>query len=99
MKNLRIEIVKTWYGNRYAVVGDFTHYPLARDSKGKIVTEKKVQGKKIREVNVTTSTVSRRVAEYSVGSTEKDIRTAVFSLDSNGLAKAKEVLEVLKKAK
>lgn len=89
----RIEIIKTWYGNRYAVVDDFKHYPVSRNAKGEIITKK--NGK--REETLTEVAYTKHAVEYSVGKGEENIRVAIFSLDKEGLKRAKEVLALYNK--
>ena len=87
----RIEIIKTWYGNKYAVVEDFKHYPVSRDEKGNTLTVGK--GKKPQ----TDVAYTNHAVEYKVGKEEKDVRVAIFPLTKEGLKEAKEVLALFKK--
>lgn len=89
---VRIEIIKTWYGNRYAVVEDFKHYPASRDAKGNVLTKQK--GKRT-EV-VTDVAYTTHAVDYKLKG-DDELRVAIFPLTEEGLKEAKEVLTLYKK--
>lgn len=92
MNNLRIEIINTMYGKRYAVVEDFKHHPASRDVKGNVVTKGNGKGKKV----VTDTVFTRHAIDYKHGD---KLYPAIFSYDKEGLAKAKEILALYKNKK
>lgn len=84
---LHIRKIKTMYGVRYAVVDLFTHYTPKIDSKGNPIKSKgKVEY---------TKQETYHAVEYGKG---KNIKIAIFPLTKAGLAQAKEVQKLFKKA-